>query len=232
MAEKRISTISTGSRLLDNLLDGGYEIDVITTLFGPAGSGKTNLCLLCMINTIRSGKKVIYIDSEGGFSLTRLEQIAPDFVKILDSIIFLKPTTFEEQKNSFEKLKDLIDERIGLIIVDTISMLYRIERGNEEDTITLANSELSHQISYLSEIARKKSIPVLLTSQVYSDFDNRDKVNIVGGDILRYGSKCLIELQKAHKNKRVAILKKHRSLPEGKEVFFEIVQEGIKELKV
>ena len=55
--------ISTGAVFLDKLLEGGYEKDIITTIYGPAGSGKTNLCILCAINTARLGKKVVYIDT-------------------------------------------------------------------------------------------------------------------------------------------------------------------------
>ena len=222
--------IPTGSKVLDAMLDGGYENDVITTIYGPAGSGKTVLCLLCAINVARSGKKVVYVDSEGGFSLERLKQIAShisqDYEKILDKIIFLKPTSFAEQKKSFEKLKDIVNDKIGLIIVDTIAMLYRLELGKNEN-IQDVNRELGRQISYLTEIARKKNIPILITNQVYTDFDDKNKVNIVGGDILKYGSKCLIELQITPNSNRRAILRKHRSLQEEKEILFKIVEGGI-----
>jgi DNA repair protein RadB len=68
--------LATGSKVLDEMLKGGYEKDIITTIYGPAGAGKTVLCILCAINVARSGKKVVYVDSEGGFSLERLKQIA------------------------------------------------------------------------------------------------------------------------------------------------------------
>lgn len=218
--------IPTGNKGLDNFLEGGYETDIITTLYGPGGSGKTCLCLVSSVDVVRNGKKVIYIDTEGSFSLERLKQIAPDYKKILENILFLKPTTFEEQRKAFKKLKELVNYRIGLIVVDTIAMLYRIELGKSEE-IYETNRELGLQISYLTEIARKKNIPILITNQVYSSFDNRDQVKMVGGDILKYGSKCLIELQKKHKNRRVAILRKHRSIQEEKFFVFDIVGEGI-----
>ena len=68
---------------------------------------------------------------------------------------------------------------------------------------------------------------MLITNQVYADFDNKDKVNIVGGDILKYGSKCLIELQITPNGNRRAILRKHRSIEEEKEIVFKIVEGGI-----
>ena len=222
--------ISTGTEALDQLLDGGYETDVITTLYGPAGSGKTNLSILCSVQAVREGKKVIFVDTEGGFSIERVKQITPEHKKILDNILFLKPVTFEEQKGAFEKLRKLANDSIGLIVVDGISMLYRLELGKNTDPSVspAANRELALQIAYLTEIARLKNIPVLLTNQVYSSFDIRDKVNLVGGDIVLYGSKCLVELQKAHANHRVAIIRKHRSLPESKSVLFEIVENGLR----
>ncbi len=222
--------IRTGSNVLDAMLGGGYEKDVITTIYGPAGSGKTVLCLLCSIYVAKGGKKVVYVDSEGGFSLERFRQIclsiSQDYKKILDNVIFLKPASFAEQKKTFEKLKDIVNDKIGLIVVDTIAMLYRLELGKNED-IHEVNIELGKQIAWLTEIARKKQIPVLITNQVYTDFDNKDKVNIVGGDILKYGSKCLIELQITPNVNRRAILRKHRSIEEEKEIVFKIVEGGI-----
>lgn len=222
--------ITTGSKILDMMLNGGYEKDSATTIYGPAGSGKTVLCMLCAINIAKSGKKVVYIDTEGGFSLERLKQIAShisqDYKKLLENIIFLRPISFDGQKNSFEKLKDIVNDKIGLIVVDTIAMLYRLELGKSEDPQAV-NRELARQISHLTEITRKNNIPVLITNQVYADFDDRDKVHIVGGDILKYSSKCLIELQITPNGNRRWILRKHRSIREEKEVLFKIVEGGI-----
>ena len=218
--------IPTGSKILDRMLEGGYETDIITTIYGPAGSGKTNLCLLAGATMARKRKKVVYIDTEGSFSLERLKQIAPDYKDVLDQMVLLKPSTFEEQQKVFEKLKDKITDKVGLIIVDTIAMLYRLELGKSEDVYDI-NRELGRQIAYLSTITRKKNIPVLLANQVYADMENREKVNIVGGDILKYGSKCLIELQITPNGNRRAILRKNRSIESERDIIFKIVEGGM-----
>lgn len=221
-----MSKISTGAAFLDLFLEGGYDDDIITTIYGPSGSGKTNVCLLAAVHIAQQGKKIIFMDTEGGIAIERIRQIC-DAEKVLPNIIFFSPMTFEEQKTLFETLRSMANEHIGLIIVDSISMLYRLELGKNEEVYEV-NSSLGRQIAYLVEIARRKKIPVLLTTQVYSDFDHRDQVKMVGGDLLKYGSKCLIELQKFN-NCRGLTLRKHRSLPEGKEVKFRIVQKGIEE---
>jgi len=220
--------VSAGTEAIEILLNGGYESDIITTIYGPAGSGKTNIVLMAAIDMANQGKKVIYVDTEGGFSVARLNQLTPNSKKVLGNILFLKPTKFSEQKKAFEKLKSVVNKReIGMIVVDTIAMLYRLELGKSKEIYDI-NRELGTQIAYLTEIARKKNIPVLVANQVYSNFDERNKIKMVGGDIIKYGSKCLIELQVTPDNKRRAILKKHRSMPEEKEVMFEIVEKGLK----
>lgn len=217
---------SAGSHILDELLEGGYEKEILTTIYGPAGSGKTLFCLLSLLKVAESGKKIIYIDTEGGFSIERLKQLSPDYKKILGQIVFLRPTTFKGQKKSFEKLRELVNDKIGMIVVDTIAMLYRLEIGKSDD-IYEVNRELGRQLSCLSEIARKKNIPILITNQVYADFENKGKVNIVGGDLLKYSSKCLIELQITPSGNRRVIIKKHRSISAEKEAVFKIVEKGI-----
>ena len=113
--------VSSGIDFLDQMLDGGYEKEIVTTIYGPSSSGKTNLCLLTAIKMANSGKKAIIIDSEGGIAVERIKQISGGYKDILEKIIFLNPLNFEEQKEIFEKLKELINEHIGIIIVDSMS---------------------------------------------------------------------------------------------------------------
>ena len=192
-----------------------------------AGSGKTSLCLLAAVEVAASGKKVIIIDTEGGIAVERIRQIKNE--EFLEQMIFFNPLNFNEQKELFATLKGMMNVQIGLIIVDSISMLYRLELGQSEDVFDV-NSALGKQIACLVEIARKRQIPVLITNQVYADFNNQDKVKMVGGDLLKYGSKCLIELFN-FSNCRGLVVRKHRHLPEGIECKFRIVQKGIEEVK-
>jgi DNA repair protein RadB len=207
-----------------NELLGGYDPGIITTIFGPAGSGKTTFCMIAAINAAKD-RKVLYLDTEAGLSVERLTQLAQG--QSVKNILVLKPHTFEEQIKAIERLRDMVNDKIGLVVVDTISMLYRVEVGKRKDPKDIY-AELDLQIAYLAEIARRNNIPVLIANQVYSDFEEKDAVKMVGGDMLKYASKCLIELTKL-KNARKAILRKHRSLPE-KEMVFEIVEKGLKKI--
>ena len=235
--------ISAGSYDLNKFLFGGYETDIITTLYGPGGSGKSNFCVLAATSQSKKGNKVIFIDTEGGFSSERLKQIhqgeIAEVEKSLQNIFLLKPTSFKEQEKAFDQmLKYVKSENISLIIIDSIAMLYRLELGDaisakDSEKISAVNRKLANQLRTLNEIARKQNIPIVVTNQVYSTFTEtpEDKkfekqVSMVGGDLLKYWSKCLIELQN-HGGRRKLILKKHRSLP-IKELAFEIINQGIR----
>jgi len=232
--------ISAGSYDLNKWLFGGYDKDIITTIYGPAGSGKTNFCLLAAISQAKKGNKIIFIDTEGGFSIDRIKQIAgEDYEKILENIFLLKPTSFEEQEKAFsELLKQLSKVKISLIVVDGMTMLYRLDLAEAKkeniEKIREVNSKLARQMRILAEIARKKNIPVIVTNQVYSKFLSEEEIKVgkekevsmVGGDLLKYWSKCIIELQNKS-GKKKAILRKHRSLRE-KELSFEIYEKGVR----
>lgn len=236
--------ISAGSYDLNKFLFGGYETDIITTIYGPGGSGKTNLCVLVAVSQAKKNNKVIYIDTEGGFSIERVSQILEKDKElqetVLKNIMLLKPTSFDEQELAFgQLLKHVKQGDISLIVIDSIAMLYRLELGDaiqskQDIKIKEVNRKLASQLRILNEIARNQNIPVIVTNQVYSEFltqkefeQGKEKsVAMVGGDLLKYWSKCIIELKNS-KGKRTLLLKKHRSLPE-KLLDFEITNSGIK----
>ena len=240
--KKEERKISAGSYDLNKWLFGGYDRDIITTIYGPAGSGKTNFCILAAVSQAKKDNKVIFIDTEGGFSVERFKQIAGEgYNDVLKNIILLKPVNFEQQKKAFSTMLNEIknNSKIGLIVIDGITMLYRLElaearKDKNNEKIKNVNSELAKQLRMLAEISRSNLIPVLVTNQVYSDFlseqdfrNGKEKIiHMVGGDLLKYWSKCIIELQNDG-GRRKAILQKHRSLPE-KEIDFVITNTGIK----
>jgi DNA repair protein RadB len=167
-------------------------------------------------------KKVIFIDTEGGFSPERLSQICKDFDKFSRKIILMEPKTFEEQDKAIKDLEKVIDGQTGLVVLDSLVNLYRLEL--DDDNFQRVNRKLSGQLSLLSKLSREKDIPVLITNHIYSDNNGTQPVS---RDITKYWSKCLVELLKLERGRRMAILRKHRSMPEGKEACFHITQDGI-----
>jgi DNA repair protein RadB len=240
MDDFKTEKISAGSFDLNKWLFGGYEQGVITMIAGPPGSGKTNFCILAASSQAKKGNKVIFMDTEGGFSVERVKQvIGENYKDILKNFLLLEPKSFDEQKKMLKSLVSTVKkEQINLIVIDSIAMLYRLELGDainvgEREKIMGVNREVANQMRDLAEIARSQNIAIIITNQVYKEFQSekdlskgkKPGVSIVGGDLFKYWSKCIIELS-AEGNKRKAILLKHRSLP-NKDLTFEIKNEGI-----
>ncbi|MDI6720920.1 MAG: DNA repair and recombination protein RadB [Candidatus Aenigmarchaeota archaeon] len=210
---------------LDKMLNGGLEDDTITNIFGPAGSGKTNITISSALSCLKSGNKVVYIDTEGSFSLERFYQMGGG-EKDLKNILLVDVHTWEEQCKCFVDLENIVNEnKAGLVVVDSMSSLYRLEVDIKKFYDT--NKQLATQYSILSKITRKCRIPVLVTNQVYSV---GEKIEVTSRMITKYWSKTMIELKRLEKeNTRLAVLRKHRSMPENTKIEFEITSSGIRE---
>ncbi len=212
---------------IDKLLEGGLEHGCITNFYGPPASGKSQVCFCAAVSAIGRGKKVLFVDTEGGFSHERLGQISNG--SVIDNIILLEPKDWEEQKETIRKIEKICKtEPIGLIVIDSIVALWRL--AITEKNATEVNRELATQLSLLSKIAREQSIPVLITNQVYADIDS-GKIELSSRNIVKWWSKNLIELMHAGRTScRIARIVKARALPEDKQIEFQIAQDGIREI--
>jgi len=219
----KVERLSTGSEPIDSLLGGGIEKGIITNVFGESGSGKTNLCVQVAAQVAENGGKVVYIDTEKGFSPERFTQIASD--ESLDNMLVMEPVEFQEQMDRINALSKVVEDKSPeLVVVDSLVSLYRLKATG--DQIQEVNQKLSQQMSELSKIARQQDIPILVTNQVYTSFDE-DDIELVGRDVPRYWSKCLLKLSNLDQGIRKAEIEKHRSLPEGKAKKFKISNSGL-----
>ena len=206
-------------------LMGGIELGTLTNFYGAPGTGKTNVCLLASLECVKNGGKVIYIDTEGGFSTQRMSQLTPDVGQALGKIQLIEPKDFKEQGDIIRSLEK---KGADLIVLDSAAALYRLEYADPDKEALPANRELSRQMSILSGIARNKKIPVIVTSHTYKNWET-ERNEIVGGDSVKYWSKVLVFLERTGKmGERNATVIKHRWIPEGKSVKFVLTQDGIK----
>jgi len=213
---------------IDSLIGGGIEKGCITQFYGPPGSGKTNIVLNLLVHNAKTGKNGIFVDTEGGLSIERVKQISgTDFNELAANIIVFEPSTFTEQDSTLRRIEKMVEsgERVELIILDSAVALYRVRDGDSSQI----NLELGRQMGLLTRLARKHDIAVVITNQVYASFEGEGMVEPVGGTILKYRSKIMVELERGDvSGERYAILKRHRSRPEGLRTRFRIVDSGLR----
>jgi len=218
--------VAIGCQAIDGLLGGGVENGTITLLYGEGGSGKTNFCLQAAREVAGTGSKVIYIDTEG-VSLERLEQMCGDrFAPIVANILFFEPHSLDEQRDAIEKSQRILegDAKVGLLVLDSATIYYRILFGTEGEDA--GRTSLVAQMTRLLVLARKRQLPVIITTQVYTD-SSKNTFEPIGGHAFLHTAKAIIRLEKCEGARRRATLMKHRSLREGQSALFTICQCGL-----
>jgi DNA repair protein RadB len=217
---------SSGNSAMDQLLGGGLEVRTITQFYGEPASGKSTICMIAAVNSLRAGETVVFIDSEG-FSIERFRQIAgADTEKIAERLFLFEPIDFEQQGIMIAEAEKILKvHKPGLLVMDSATALYRNDLERGRDSIQMLTRQMIHLLGY----SKRYDIPVIVTNQVYMDTVKNTFLGL-GGTALEHISKVIIRLEKTDRTGfRRARLVKHRSQPEGASFEFEIVEDGIRE---
>ena len=219
-----VDRIPLGCSHFDRLLGGGIESGSVTLLYGEAGAGKTNVCLQLARNVAINGSRVAYIDTEG-LSSDRLSQVFAGHEEAMRNLLIFQVHSFEEQSDRIDKIEKLAAVgAISLVVIDSLTMFYRLNHEN-----TVARNDFIRQTEVLLNAARQHEIAVMVTSQVYANLQSGG-VEFLGGHALHHNAKTIIRLDKKNDGKRVAVIMKHRSLPEGRSAMYRITETGIEDI--
>ncbi|KAH7647393.1 hypothetical protein FG379_003060 [Cryptosporidium bovis] len=186
--------IKTSSKKLDNILSGGVIIGKgILELCGVPGTGKTQLCKQLSLNIQipknigGPGLNAIYIDTEGNFSTTRLKEISKstiNYIKsrdgdtnittndLLKNVKYIRIFDMEELINLMSTLPNICrDNNIGIIIIDSISMLIRICNLENQPYKLKMQQKIAKQ---LEDMSKKYTLSVIVTNHMTTRyFENR-----------------------------------------------------------
>jgi DNA repair protein RadB len=217
-------TLSTGCEPLDDLLGGGLERGTVTQVYGPPAAGKTNVALCAAVRAAVDGFAV-YIDTEG-LSPARFEQVAGavgDVDELASRVVVSNAHDFEEQEQAVRDAAEFA-ERADLIVVDSATGFYRLERSDGDEGETLRR--VARQITHLLSLARRHDLAVVVTNQVFTDPD-ADRVRPLGGHTLEHWTGVVLRLDRFRGGKRRATLEKHGSKPAGETATFRITESGL-----
>lgn len=192
--DQSLKHFSTGCKKLDKLLKGGFPSYNISLIYGEASTGKTTLAIQTSVQAAIKGYKVLFLDSDQSFSIQRLTQIAGKKVEeISDRILIFQPETFMHQSMLIENLEKYISKNVGLIVVDTLTSLYRIAFKSKQ-SIFILNRELNRQLAYLNDLAIKYNLSILVLSQVHTKLYNNFKTEVIAKRVLEYWSKIILRM--------------------------------------
>jgi DNA repair protein RadB len=221
--------IPTGCVSLDKLLGGGFPSEAVSLIYGEAETGKTSLAVQCAVNCARRGIKSLFIDTDGTFSYERLSQIAAyDYQKISPLMIIMRPTTFQEQSTAIDHLEKVITGKFGLIVVDTVTSLYRVELDDAKETYA-ANRELNRQLAVLTQIAKTCGVATLIVSQVRGvPLGANIEMRPVATRVLNYWSEVVLDMKQTGQTRVIKVLReKHPSIKGTGHIYVKIESSGI-----
>jgi DNA repair protein RadA len=234
--------ITTGSKALDKLVDGGLETQTITEFYGEYGSGKSQFCHQLCVNVQlppeRGGLNgaALYVDTENTFRLERIIQMAKhlglDPEQVAKNIIYAEAFTSDHQMFLLENADEVIkNNNIKLIIVDSLTAHFRSEYIGRE-MLASRQQKLNKHMHKLISLARAFNAVAVVTNQVMAKPDQffGDATHPIGGHIVGHTSHTRIYLRRAsHGPVRIARLVSSPYLPEGEEIL-KVTENGIEDV--
>lgn len=222
----------TGCEKIDKTLGGGIHNQEVSLVYGEAETGKTTLAIQCAVNCARRNYKTLFVDCDGTFSARRFSQMVPrDFGDTGELIMLMTPKNFTEQGRIIDRLTDYINDSFGLLVIDTVTSLYRSEVSADSKKTFELNRELNRQIARLAQTAKTHKIAVLTTGQVRSAFEKAtDSIEPVATRVLKFWADTIIAMKPTGKRSVIkAILEKTREKRGPLTFYLKIEETGIHE---
>eukprot|EP00064_Thunnus_orientalis_P011023 superscaffoldBa00001553_g11053 len=240
-----IIQISTGSKELDKLLQGGIETGSITEMFGEFRTGKTQLChtlaVTCQLPIDQGGGegKAMYIDTEGTFRPERLLAVAERYglvgSDVLDNVAYARAFNTDHQTQLLYQASAMMAEsRYALLIVDSATALYRTDYSGRGE-LSARQGHLGRFLRMLLRLADEFGVAVVITNQVVAQVDgaamfSADPKKPIGGNILAHASTTRLYLRKGRGETRICKIYDSPCLPEA-EAMFAINADGVGDAK-
>jgi len=241
LKRSQIIQITTGSKELDKLLNGGFETGSITELFGEFRTGKSQLChtiaVTCQLPIDNGGAegKCLYIDTEGTFRPERLLAVAERFGlqgnDVLDNVAYARAYNSDHQLTLLTQAAAMMSEsRYAVVVVDSATALYRTDYSGRGE-LSSRQMHLAQFLRTLLRLADEFGVAVVITNQVVAQVDGgamfqADPKKPIGGNIMAHASTTRISLRKGRGEQRVAKIYDSPCLPEG-EATFAINPDGV-----
>ena len=241
LKRSQIIQITTGSKELDKLLNGGFETGSITELFGEFRTGKSQLChtiaVTCQLPIDNGGAegKCLYIDTEGTFRPERLLAVAERFGlqgnDVLDNVAYARAYNSDHQLTLLTQAAAMMSEsRYAVVVVDSATALYRTDYSGRGE-LSSRQMHLAQFLRTLLRLADEFGVAVVVTNQVVAQMDGSamfqaDPKKPIGGNIMAHASTTRISLRKGRGEQRVAKIYDSPCLPEG-EATFAINADGV-----
>ena len=170
--------IPTNIEKLDQFLDGGIKNGIITDIFGPNGTGKTQFLIQISINSLQQGGHVYFQDTTGEFRPERMLEVLKNRNidhSLMDNVLVNRITNSAEQIDALSKISE---SHFDLIVIDNITDLFSFEYSKDELSLE-KNITFMKYMHSLSQLTIQYNIPVVITNLIrnknHDEIENLEK---------------------------------------------------------
>ena len=178
----------------------------ITSLWGDFGVGKTTLSLQTANIYALNKKKVLYIYTKPNLPFKKISAVFENNLEdVLERIIFIHATNFDDIFNfifnlEFVVLNDLKTKNVtfNLIIIDSITDLYRLELNREKKGKNIILSyRLNQLLANLVNLEQKYEIGILIVNENSRRTQEGQTFEVEsGGNVMQYWVKNSIKIER------------------------------------
>jgi len=178
----------------------------ITSLWGDFGVGKTTLSLQTANIYALNKKKVLYIYTKPNLPFKKISAVFENNLEdVLERIIFIHATNFDDIFNfifnlEFVVLNDLKTKNVtfNLIIIDSITDLYRLELNREKKGKNIILSyRLNQLLANLVNLEQKYEIGILIVNENSRRTLEGQTFEVEsGGNVMQYWVKNSIKIER------------------------------------
>jgi RecA/RadA recombinase len=180
----------------------------IFSVFGDFGVGKTTFALQTAINLAKLGKFIIYIYTKPKFPSEKILLINKYSNDLLNNILFIQTTKFEELNLIIFNFEFLIlnylkskKTNLELIIVDSMTNLYRLElnKAKKEKNYNL-NYRLNQMLATLTYLNEVYDIEILVINEISRKTLDGLVIDIPsGGNVMNFWVKYNLKIIRTNK---------------------------------
>ena len=194
----------------------------IISVWGDLGVGKTTFALQTAFNSIKNGKKILFFYTKPNFPTEKIITLSKYSKQLLSKITFITPINFNDLHKIVFNLEFLIlkhlenkENQLKLIIIDSITDLYRLEldREKKEKNYNL-NYHLNQILANLFYINKTYKIEILIINEISRKTLNDHIVEVqAGGKVMEYWISYNIKINRTEKlNQRKFVIKQREKL--------------------
>jgi len=194
----------------------------IISVWGDLGVGKTTFALQTAFNSIKNGKKILFFYTKPNFPTEKIINLSKYSKQLLNKITFITPINFNDLHKIVFNLEFLIlkhlenkENQLKLIIIDSITDLYRLEldREKKEKNYNL-NYHLNQILANLFYINKTYKIEILIINEISRKTLNDHIVEVqAGGKVMEYWISYNIKINRTEKlNQRKFVIKQREKL--------------------